>query len=53
MPHPFGRDVVGELADACHRKDMRLHLYYSHIDWWRTDAPAAARGWVRDVPSPR
>ncbi len=41
---PFGRDVVGELADACHRKDMRLHLYYSHIDWWRTDAPRGRTG---------
>lgn len=41
---PFGRDIVGELADACHRKDMRLHLYYSHIDWWRTDAPRGRTG---------
>ena len=34
---PFGRDVVGELADACHAADMRLHFYYSHLDWHRTD----------------
>ena len=34
---PFRRDVVGELADACHRQGIRLHLYYSHIDWGRDD----------------
>ena len=34
---PFGRDVVKELADACHAQDMRLHFYYSHLDWHRTD----------------
>ena len=34
---PFKRDVVGELADACHAADMRLHLYYSHLDWHNTD----------------
>lgn len=32
---PFGRDIVGELADACHKADIRLHLYYSLIDWSR------------------
>ena len=34
---PFGRDIVGELAEACHSKGMRLHFYYSHLDWHRTD----------------
>ena len=34
---PFGRDVVKELADACTAEGMRLHLYYSHLDWHRTD----------------
>lgn len=41
---PFGRDVVKELADACHRQDLRLHLYYSIIDWWRDDAPRGRTG---------
>lgn len=27
---PFKRDVVKELAEACRKQDMRLHLYYSH-----------------------
>jgi len=34
---PFKRDVIGEIADACHRKDFNLHFYYSHLDWHRTD----------------
>lgn len=34
---PFGRDVVDELACACKDAGIRLHLYYSHLDWHRTD----------------
>ena len=34
---PFKRDIVGELAKACHNNDMRLHFYYSHLDWGRDD----------------
>lgn len=41
---PFGRDVIGELADACHEQDLRLHLYYSHLDWRRADYPLGRTG---------
>lgn len=41
---PFGRDVIKELADECHRQGIRLHLYYSHIDWTRDDYPAGRTG---------
>lgn len=34
---PFGRDVLKELADECHRQGLKLHLYYSHLDWTRED----------------
>ena len=34
---PFGRDVVGELASALADEGLKLHLYYSHLDWGRTD----------------
>jgi len=34
---PFKRDVVKELAEACKREGLRLFLYYSHIDWHRSD----------------
>lgn len=30
---PFGRDIVGELAEACHRRKMPIILYYSQPDW--------------------
>lgn len=41
---PFGRDVVGELAEACRQEDIRLHLYYSILDWMRTDYPVGRTG---------
>ena len=34
---PFKRDVLKELADACQNEGMRLHFYYSHLDWGRDD----------------
>lgn len=41
---PFGRDVVKELAEECHRQGLGLHFYYSLIDWWREDAPRGRTG---------
>lgn len=34
---PFGRDVVAELAAACHEAGMRFGLYYSPPDWHHPD----------------
>ena len=36
---PFGRDVLKELADECHRQGIKLHIYYSQMDWYRSDYP--------------
>ena len=36
---PYGRDILKELARECRRQGIRLHLYYSHIDWGRDDYP--------------
>lgn len=41
---PFGRDVIKELADECHRQGVKLHFYYSHIDWTREDYPHGRTG---------
>lgn len=41
---PFKRDILKELADECHKQGIRLHLYYSHIDWYREDAPWGRTG---------
>jgi len=34
---PFKRDIVVELADACHKAGMKLGLYYSPRDWYHPD----------------
>lgn len=34
---PFKRDVVKELADACHKAGMRFGVYYSQRDWYQPD----------------
>jgi alpha-L-fucosidase len=34
---PFKRDVVKELADACHKADLKLGFYYSPVDWYHPD----------------
>ena len=41
---PFKRDVLKELSEACQKNDLKLHLYYSHIDWGRDDYPAGRTG---------
>ncbi len=41
---PFGRDVLKELADECHRQGIALHFYYSHLDWRRDDYPEGRTG---------
>ena len=34
---PFKCDVVKELAEECKKQGIKLHLYYSHLDWTRED----------------
>lgn len=41
---PFGRDVVKELTEECHKQGLRVHFYYSLIDWGRVDAPRGRTG---------
>lgn len=44
MNTPYGRDIVRQLVDECHKQGLRIHLYYSHIDWTRDDYPAGRTG---------
>lgn len=37
MNTPYGKDLIKQLADECHREGIKLVLYYSLIDWYRTD----------------
>ena len=41
---PFKRDIIRELADECQRQGIRLHFYYSHLDWAREDYPVGRTG---------
>ncbi len=41
---PYGHDVLKDLAEACQRHGIKLHLYYSHIDWTREDYPSGRTG---------
>jgi len=34
---PFKRDICKELADACHKYDIKLFWYYSQPDWHHPD----------------
>ena len=41
---PFGRDIIKELADECRKQGIKLHFYYSHLDWRRADYPVGNTG---------
>ena len=41
---PFKRDVLKELADECQKQGIKLHFYYSHLDWKREDYPLGRTG---------
>jgi alpha-L-fucosidase len=34
---PYGRDIIRQFADACHKHGMKLGLYYSTRDWYHPD----------------
>ena len=43
MHTPYGRDVVGMLAEECHKRDFPLVLYYSVVDWHHPAYPNLGR----------
>ena len=36
---PWGKDEVKLMADECHRQGIKLFVYYSLLDWSRSDYP--------------
>jgi len=34
---PFGRDILKELADECHRQGLKMCFYHSILDWHHPD----------------
>jgi len=47
MATPYGRDIIGQLADACRRGGIRLGFYYSIMDWHH---PTTCRGATGNSP---
>lgn len=43
MNTPYGKDIVKILADACHKRDFPLCLYYSIADWHHPNYPNQGR----------
>ena len=42
---PFGRDVIGELANSCQKRGIKLGLYYSQeLDWQQPNGGGYGRG---------
>ena len=37
MHTPYKKDIIRQFADACHKRGMRLGLYYSTRDWYHPD----------------
>jgi alpha-L-fucosidase len=49
---PYGRDIVRQLADECHRQGIRLFLYYSQLDWHHPDYfPRGQTAWDNGRPN--
>jgi alpha-L-fucosidase len=52
MNTPYGRDIIGMLADACHRRRVPLCLYYSIADWNHPSYPNQGRHHELPGPAP-
>ncbi len=37
MNTPYGKDLIRQLADECHKENIKLIFYYSLLDWSRDD----------------
>lgn len=47
MATPFKRDILKEIADACHKYDIKLCFYHSIMDWHHPDY-LPRREWERN-----
>lgn len=50
MSSPYKKDLIGMLADACHRRGFPLCLYYSIADWHHPNYPNEGRH--HELPGP-
>jgi len=52
MHSPYGQDIVGMLAEACHRRKFSLCFYYSVADWHHPNYPNQGRSHELAEPEP-
>lgn len=52
MRSPYGVDIVGQLAHACHARNFPLGLYYSVVDWYQPNYPNQGRHHELAGPEP-
>jgi alpha-L-fucosidase len=50
MSTPFKRDILKELADACHKEGIKICFYHSIMDWHHPDY-LPRREWEKDRPA--
>jgi len=50
MSTPFQRDIMKELADACHKAGIKICWYHSIMDWHHPDY-LPRRNWETDRPT--
>jgi len=43
MHTPYGKDLLAELAEECHKRKFPLELYYSVVDWNQPNYPNIGR----------
>src|ERR1700723_3762280 len=34
---PYGQDIIGMMAEECHKQGLKLFVYYSQLDWHSPD----------------
>jgi alpha-L-fucosidase len=52
MNTPYGKDIVRQVAEACHRRGVPLELYYSVVDGNNPNYPNAGRAHELKGPQP-
>ncbi len=43
MNTPYKKDIIGQLSEACHKRNIPLCLYYSIVDWNHPNYPNKGR----------
>ena len=49
---PYGKDLLKEFVDACHKQNFPVGLYYSVVDWNHKNYPNAGRHHELNGPEP-